>query len=102
MDLSNGPFLNFRIITDDSDHSLGTESTPMLINTAHIVSIKPIRIIKQNDIVDGYWIRTSNNKKYRAIEIPPQLKKMLAKEITNSKLIETIDARTDEYLSDIQ
>lgn len=102
MDMTNSTFLNFRIITDDTDQSLGTESTPMLINAAHIVSIKPIRIVKQNDIVDGYWIRTSNNKKYRATEIPVELKKMLAKEITNSKLIETIDARTDEYLSDIQ
>lgn len=99
MDNIRDHFLKFRIITDDTDQSLGSESTPMLINPAHIVSIKPIRIVKRNDIVDGYWIRTSNNKKYRAIEIPPSLKRMLDLEMTNSKLIETIDAHTDQYLS---
>ncbi len=47
------------------------DKTTMLINLEHIVSIKPIKLTTSNrDVIDGYWIRLSNGKKYRAIQVP--------------------------------
>jgi len=51
--------------------------TPILINEEHLVSIKPIKMMINDHLLDGFWIRTSNGKKYRAIEIPSELKKLL-------------------------
>ena len=51
--------------------------TPILINEDHLVSIKPIKMMINDHLLDGYWIRTSNGKKYRAIEIPQELKDLL-------------------------
>ena len=50
------------------------EETPILINLEQIISVKPIKISTQNrDIIEGYWIRLSNGKKYRAIQVPDML-----------------------------
>ncbi|MBD67085.1 MAG: hypothetical protein CME62_17925 [Halobacteriovoraceae bacterium] len=47
------------------------EKANILINLEHIVSIKPIKMTtERRDVIDGYWIRLSNGKKYRAIQIP--------------------------------
>ena len=51
--------------------------TPVLINVDHLVSIKPIKMMINDHLLDGFWIRTTNGKKYRAIEIPSELKSLL-------------------------
>lgn len=53
----------------------GTQETEveMLINLDHIISIKPIRINRTDAILNGFWIRTTNDKKYRASKIPDEL-----------------------------
>lgn len=56
--------------------ALGPEES-ILINPQHIVSIKPIRVVLKENLFEGYWLRLSNGKKYRAIDIPMELKKML-------------------------
>ena len=43
----------------------------------HLVSVKPIKMMINDHLLDGYWIRTSNGKKYRAIEIPQELNQLL-------------------------
>jgi hypothetical protein len=47
------------------------EKTSILFNLEHIVSVKPIKVTTQTrEVIDGYWIRLSNGKKYRAIQVP--------------------------------
>jgi len=66
----------FKILTD-SNQQMDFDVTPILINEDHLVSIKPIKMMINDHLLDGYWIRTSNGKKYRAIEIPQELKDLL-------------------------
>ena len=66
----------FHILTN-SDQQLEIELTPMLINLEHVVTIKPINIVMQNDLVEGFWIRMSNGKKYRAANAPEEIKDLL-------------------------
>lgn len=49
------------------------EEIEVLFNLDHIISIKPIRISRQDKLLNGFWIRTSNGKKYRASKIPDEL-----------------------------
>lgn len=91
-------FLLFEMLTSESDQVLGIKSMPMLINSSHIVSIKPIRIMCRDDVINGYWIRTSNNKKYRAIKAPEEIRKQLEDAHLNTQMIETIDINNSEFL----
>lgn len=45
----------------------------VLFNLDHIISIKPIRISRPDKVLNGFWIRTTNGKKYRASRIPDDL-----------------------------
>ena len=53
----------------------GTQETEVevLFNLDHIISIKPIRINRPDRLLNGFWIRTTNGKKYRASKIPDEL-----------------------------
>ena len=66
----------FHILTE-TNQRMDLEVVPMLINLNHLVSIKPIRIMANDELIDGYWVRISNGKKYRAIQIPAELKSQL-------------------------
>jgi hypothetical protein len=58
-------------IVIENDSLQTTEKTNILINLEHIVSVKPIRLTtKAQDVIDGYWIRLTNGKKYRALQVP--------------------------------
>ena len=49
------------------------EEIEVLFNLDHIISIKPIRISRPDKSLNGFWIRTTNGKKYRASKIPDDL-----------------------------
>ena len=66
----------FHILTN-SDQQLDIEVTPMLINLEHIITIKPINIVMNEKLVEGYWVRMSNGKKYRASNAPEEIKELL-------------------------
>ena len=66
----------FKILTD-SNQQMDFDITPILINEDHLVSIKPIKMMINDHLLDGFWIRTSNSKKYRAIEIPEEFKLLI-------------------------
>jgi hypothetical protein len=51
----------------------GFDEVEVLFNLDHIISIKPIRIATSERLVNGFWIRTSNEKKYKATRIPAEL-----------------------------
>jgi hypothetical protein len=58
-------------IVNENESLQTTDKTSILINLEHIVSIKPIKLsMKNQEVIDGYWIRLSNGKKYRAIQVP--------------------------------
>ena len=85
----------FHILTN-SDQQLEIEVTPMLINLEHIVTIKPINIMMSTELVEGYWIRMSNGKKYRATTAPDDIKDLL--QSTRSTNAKTVDAKDESVV----
>lgn len=67
----------FKIVSPKDGQSVDNVFETLLINGDHIVSLKPIRMVVEEKLVKGYWIRTTNGKKYRAVEIPSRLKDLL-------------------------
>jgi len=62
------------------------ERTSILINLEHIISVKPIKMTTESrEIIDGYWIRLSNGKKYRAIQLPKIVLENLEEPLTSVK-----------------
>ncbi len=67
-------FQKFLIINPKEDVLNKTQSeVEILFNIDHIISIKPIRIATSDKLVNGFWIRTTNGKKYKATKIPQEL-----------------------------
>lgn len=66
-------FRKFNILDTKSSGSSETEEVEVLFNLDHIISIKPIRISRPDKLLNGFWIRTTNGKKYRASKIPDEL-----------------------------
>ncbi len=65
-------FQKFMVL--NSKTANGSESeVEVLFNLDHIVSIKPIRIASPDKLLNGFWIRTTGGKKYRASKIPDEL-----------------------------
>ncbi|MGZ3786964.1 MAG: hypothetical protein ACXVLQ_00490 [Bacteriovorax sp.] len=70
----------FKIVSPKDGQSIDNVFETLLINLDHIVSLKPIRMVVEEKLVKGYWIRTTNGKKYRAVEIPKQLTALLSED----------------------
>ncbi|TDJ06428.1 MAG: hypothetical protein E2O68_04985 [Deltaproteobacteria bacterium] len=73
-------FRKFKILNIEDNAPIKENAIPIVFNLDHIVSVKPINILVRGDVIKGYWIRLSNGKKYKALEIPIELKELLAKE----------------------
>lgn len=73
----------FKIVSPKDGQSVDNIFETLLINTEHIISLKPIRMVVDEKLVMGYWIRTSNGKKYRAVEIPELLRTTLGTDDTH-------------------
>jgi hypothetical protein len=73
----------FKIVSPKDGQSVDNIFETLLINTEHIISLKPIRMVVDEKLVLGYWIRTSNGKKYRAVEIPSSIKATLEQDISD-------------------
>jgi hypothetical protein len=63
----------FIVLNDKDQYSHELKQEVMLINLAHIISLKPIQISTPEGILKGHWIRLTNGKKYRAIEVPEEV-----------------------------
>ncbi len=71
----------FTIITRNEAQQTDDKTT-MLINLEHIISVKPIKLATaEREVIDGYWIRLSNGKKYRAIQVPKIILDSISEEI---------------------
>ena len=77
----------FKIVSPKDGQSVDNVFETLLINLDHIVSMKPIRMVVEEKLVKGYWIRTTNGKKYRAVEIPSKLKALLSEEDTDKSML---------------
>lgn len=76
-------FSNFTILTYN-EAQRNYEKNSMLINLDQIVSIKPIKMSTENrEVLDGYWLRLTNGKKYRALQIPAILENHFNQEVTD-------------------
>lgn len=74
-------FSKFTILNHNEGHQRD-EMVKILINTDHIVSLKPIRIsTDERKVIEGYWIRLSNGKKYKALQVPQDLQQKLDEEL---------------------
>lgn len=70
------------IILSHNEAQQSDEKTSILINPDHIVSIKPIKMTtSERNIIDGYWVRLSNGKKYKAIQVPEAVKRSFTEEL---------------------
>lgn len=79
----------FKIIIHNEAQQLD-EKTSILINVDHIISIKPIKLTTvEREVIDGYWLRLSNGKKYKAIQIPESIKDIFNSELPNIKISES-------------
>ena len=68
----------FVIISNRDVQALEDTHETILMNLDHIVTLKPINIVVNGDVKEGYWIRMSNGKKYRALDVPDCLKEILS------------------------
>jgi hypothetical protein len=66
-------FKKFSILSSKNPGSNEGEEVEVLFNLDHIISIKPIRISRPDKLLNGFWIRTTNGKKYRASRIPDEI-----------------------------
>lgn len=66
-------FQKFTIFNSKPSPGQEGEEIEVLFNLDHIISIKPIRISRSDKLLNGFWIRTTNGKKYRAARIPEDL-----------------------------
>ncbi len=66
-------FKKFTIFNAKTSNPQEAEEIEVLFNLDHIISIKPIRISRSDKLLNGFWIRTTNGKKYRASKIPDEL-----------------------------
>jgi hypothetical protein len=80
----------FKILNLEEAAPIKESSIPYLLNLDHIVSVKPINILIRGNLHKGYWIRLSNGKKYRALEIPKELDAMLADFDSSKNSIENL------------
>ncbi len=80
-------FIKVKIVSPRDIQSVDNTHETLLLNIDHIVSIKPIRMVIEDKVVDGYWIRTTNGKKYRATKIPDSLINLLQGETNTQRIV---------------
>ena len=70
-------FRKFTILNIKASGSSESEEVEVIFNLDHIISIKPIRISRPDRLINGFWIRTTNGKKYHAAKIPDDLLELI-------------------------
>lgn len=77
-------FKKFNILTGKNPGGNDIGEVEVLFNLDHIISIKPIRIASPDKLLNGFWIRTTNGKKYRASKIPDDLLSIIGEKYQGS------------------
>lgn len=82
-------FKKFTILNASSSHQ-GQEEIDILINPSHIVSIKSIKMTTADlRVIEGYWIRLTNGKKYKAVKIPDSIKDVFSVNLPSTEYADT-------------
>jgi hypothetical protein len=89
-------FEKFTILNPKDQNVARETEVEMLINLDHIISVKPIRIASPDRLLNGFWIRTSNGKKYKATKIPDLLLKTIGEEYASPINVNYDDVDGDE------
>ena len=77
----------FTIFHSDESQRI-TQEIPILLNLDHLVSLKPIKMTAEDrKVINGYWIRMSNGKKYKAVQIPSEVTDLLSDNSFMSKSV---------------
>ncbi|PIP95600.1 MAG: hypothetical protein COW00_00470 [Bdellovibrio sp. CG12_big_fil_rev_8_21_14_0_65_39_13] len=66
----------FKLYVSHEDEMSGSSSPLLVVNTDHLVSVRPINIPHNGKILRAFWIRLANGKKYKAIEVPTEVSKL--------------------------
>ena len=74
-------FLKFTILAEKDHQSFDGEEETILVNSDHIVSLKPIQMVVDETLIQGLWLRLSNGKKYRVIKAPSEITQKLGLEL---------------------
>lgn len=70
----------FKIVSPRDVQSVDNVFETLILNLDHIVSVKPIKMVIEDKVANGFWIRTTNGKKYRATEVPAIISDLLNSE----------------------
>ncbi len=89
-------FKKFSILDIKASGSTEQEEVEIMFNVDHIISIKPIRISRPDKLLNGFWIRTTNGKKYRASKIPEELLEVIGEKYQGSVNI-AVDSDEQPY-----
>lgn len=84
-------YRKFLILNPKDSQGRDMEEVEMLFNLDHIISLKPIRINRPDKIINGFWIRTTNGKKYKATKIPDELIELIGEKYT-APIMSSMDA----------
>lgn len=76
----------FKIVSPRDVQSVDNVYEVVLLNLDHIISVKPIKMVIEDKVANGFWIRTSNGKKYRAIEAPSAILDLLSEDMSQAVL----------------
>lgn len=77
----------FTVLKEKKDlDPAGDIEEKILLNLDHIVSLKPINIMAKGTLIKGFWIRMSNNKKYKATLIPSTILKLFGNTMVMGEL----------------
>ena len=70
-------FAKFTIVSERDVQALENTHQEILLNLNQIISVKPINIVVSGEVVQGFWIRMANGKKYRCIKVPEEISKLI-------------------------
>lgn len=70
-------FAKFTLLSIKENEPIREREEEILFNLSHIVSIKPINIVMGEKVIQGYWVRLTNGKKYRVVKIPLYLEDII-------------------------
>lgn len=84
----------FTILNVSNSHQ-AQEEVDIILNLSHIVSIKPIKMTTTDmRVIEGYWIRLTNGKKYKAVNIPDVIQEIFNENLPSTKYVDA-DAYVD-------
>lgn len=76
----------FKIVSPRDVQSVDNVFETLILNINQIISVKPIKMVIEDKVANGFWIRTTNGKKYRAIEVPSIISELLSDEEKSNAL----------------